>query len=525
MNLNNIKKITTINFSYKESLIFYFSLLTLFLFPLINNDLPYRDDQVRILRGNDWAFMGRNMADIVMHILTFSYDKLSNISPLTFILSITVLSFTFSKFIHLSMIKKDLVNHFSLSFIVLSPFYLQNFSYQYDNLTMSLGVCFSLLAFMLNWNKKMNFFYSILLLTGSVFFFQPVSNIFVILVISNLFIPLKEPKERSKTIIQAVFIYFIAVNIYYFLFKHYFELTTSNRATLVSLSNLPDTFINAFDILMKFLKPFILSPVSVFIFVPVLLFVISLVISIIKTKEHLLLKLLKILSPIFFILFIWGPFIMLDETFARPREFVALGAILCIIFISNNENLKNTKNINLFITIGFALYCISLCYQYANLAKQEYSYNQMLTEWISKDINSNKLLYSKKLVYLNSHPDYAPGSKIILDNQPFLQYIQMPYYNWFSRFYLENRGVMNIYKDITNIDDKYDWNSICKNKDAKLIVENKYYNIYLITNALLKKEQQEHVSVWFKRSEDICSDRPNINFMRNLFFIEKSNLN
>lgn len=525
MNLNDIKKIKNMQFSYKQSLIFYFSLLAIFLFQIINNDLPYRDDQVRILRGNDWAFMGRNMADIVMHILTFSYYKLSNISQLTFILSITVLSFTFSKFIHLSFIKKDIINHFALSFVVLSPFYLQNFSYQYDNLTMSLGICFSLFAFILKWDKKINLFCSILLLSGAIFFFQPVSNIFVILVISNIFITFKDKKEVGITIAKGIFIYFVSVNLYYFLFKHYFELTSSNRATLVGVNQIFNTFEQAVTILGKFLNPFIMSPVAIFIVVPLLLFFLSIILSVIKEKENILIKILKILSPLFIIIFIWGPFIMLEETFARPREFVALGIILSIIFINNNENIAKIKNINLFITLCFSLYCISLCYQYANLAKQEYSYNQMLTEWISKDINSNKELYNKKLVYLNSHPDYSPGSKIILNNQPFLQYVQMPYYNWFSRFYLENRGVMNVYKDITNIDDQYDWKAICVEKNAKLMIENKYYNIYLTNNPLLIKDKQEHVSVWFKRNDDVCSDRPNITFKRNLFFIESNNIN
>lgn len=522
MNWDDIKKYINMDFTYKQSLIFYLSLLTLFIFPIMSNNLPYRDDQVRILRGNDWAFMGRNMADFVMHILTFSYDKLSNISPLTFILSITVLSFTFSKFIHLSNLKKDVINHLSLSLIVLCPFYLQNLSYQYDNLTMSLGVCFSMFAFILKWHNKKNVFYSILFLTGSIFFFQPVSNIFVILVIANLFILLKNKEEKLKDIFKGIFIYTISVLVYYFLFKHYFELTTSNRATLISLHDLPLTFINALNILGKFLQPFILSPIVAFIMIAGLLFGASFFYMLFKEKETLFIKIIKITSPFFIILFIWGPFIMLEETFARPREFVALGVILSLIFISNNENIYHFKKFNLLTILGISFYFISLSYQYANLGKQEYSYNEMLTEWISKDINSNKDLYSKNLVYLNSHPDYAPGSKIILNNQPFLQYVQMPYYNWFSRFYLENRGVKNIYKDITNIDDKYDWNAICRTNTAKLIIENKYYNIYLINNPLLKKEDQEHVSVWFKRNNNVCEDRPNIEFKRNLFFIEKT---
>lgn len=525
MDLKKIKELLNNNLTYKQSLIFYFSILIVFLFPIINNDLPYRDDQVRIIRGNDWAFMGRNMADLVMHILTFSYNKLSNISPLTFLLSILVISFTFSKFIQKSSIEKTIINHISLSFIFISPFYLQNFSYQYDNLTMSLGVCFSMYSFIIEWNRIQTVILSILLLTCSIFFFQPVSNIFVIIVLFNILLGIKNKENILKDTFKGAGIYFISVILYYLLFNHYFELSSSNRATLVPVSDILNTFNNALIILGKFLTPFIYSPSIVFLFISILIFFIFFFFSFFKSKENFLLKTLTIISPIFIFIFIWGPFIMLEETFARPREFVSIGVIISFILLYNNQKAKSLNNINIIVILSLMLYCFSLCYQYSNLSKEEYSFDKMLTEWISKDINSDKNLYNKKLVYLNSHPDYSPGSQIILSNQPFLQYIQMPYYNWFSRFYLENRGVKNIYKDLTNIDDQYDWNAICKTKTAKLVIENKYYNIYIINNPKLRKEIQEHVSVWFKRSDDVCEDRPNIIFKRNLFFIEDAKIN
>ena len=47
---------------------------------------------------------------------------------------------------------------------------------------------------------------------------------------------------------------------------------------------------------------------------------------------------------------------------------------------------------------------------------------------------------------------------------------------------MRSHGVKNIYKDLNNVDDLYDWESICESKTAKLIIENQYYNIYIISN-------------------------------------------
>lgn len=517
--MNTIKLYLTKHYSFKESFVFFLLLSGLYIFPFINNNLPYRDDEVRILRGNNWGGLGRQMADILMNSLSFSFDTLANIAPLTWILTLLLFSGTLSFFIHKSHLKKTFFNHIAVSFILINPFFLQNLAYQYDCLTMSSGVCLALIAFMFDFNKKRNLFFSLLMLTAAMFFFQPVSNIFILLTALNLLVDIKNHEQKFKDTAKAFVIYTLSISLYYILFKSFFDYASANRSGIAHLNEIPSVIQNALWIFHQFFKDLMFSVGGIFIAIVIIFAVIGWIVDLFKSGFTFSIA-LKIIAPVIILFSLWGPFILLDESFARPRVFVTFGFIIMSLFLIIEKNMSAVKNFNLILAGIVCAYFISLCYQYNQLALQEYSYNKMLTEWISKDINDDKNLYSKNTVYLNSHPDYSPAAKITLHNNPFLKYIQMPYYNWFSRYYIENRGVQHIYKDLNNVDDAYDWKAICQDKSAKLIKENRYYNIYLISNPRLAAGNQEHVSVWFKRNDNLCQDKPNTVFKRNLFFYE-----
>lgn len=513
-------KLFTRQFSFKETFLFYCILFSLYLYPLIRNNIPFRDDQVRILRGNDWDTLGRRFADITMHILSFGFDKVINISPLTYFINIVLSSMVLTKVIFSIRLEKNIVNMLALSFIFLSPFYLQNYSYQYDNLTMSAGMCLCLLAFFHNWNSKIAVLQAGTLLFSAVLFFQPVINVFIALVIINYLMNLKDQKSDGILFIKGGIIYVSVLVVYFLFFKFIFNLSETNRSHIVPFSDMLNAIKNAIVIFGKFCEGLLYTPFSFLCLIACCIFVLSFITLIVKNKMAPGSFIIKVcLLPVLF-LSIWGPFILLEETFARPRVFVVSGVILAFVFLFNLNSVEGLKRINMLLTLVMTICLFSIAYQYNNLNKEEFEYNKMLTEWISKDINSDKKLYSKNTVYINSHPDFSPAGQVIIENTPFLKYIQLPYYNWVSRYYANNRGIKNVYKDLTNIDDKYDWESICMKKDAKLVIENKYYNIYLIYNEQLPSLSKEHVSVWFKRNQDICRDRPNIVFHRNLFFIE-----
>lgn len=515
--INMIKQWLNKDLLGKESFFAFFLLLVIFMYPLINNNLPFRDDYVRLLKGNAWETLGRGSANTLMHILSFNIGGLTNIAPLTFLLSILILSSGLYLFTKHLIKEKNIFNHIALSFLILFPLFLQNLSYQYDSLTMSSAVALVLMAYIIKYNSWKNYLAIILILTIAIAFFQPAIQLFIALVFMNILMKWKNEDAKFKETMKGILLYLASLIIYFTLFR--LTNASTNRTKLIEIKDLFSNFKTAISYISEFLYGIWFTPFLIFFGIICFIFIYNFLINLIK-EDKIKNKLIYILAiPLIFVS-IWGPFILLDEVFARPRVFIVVNMIVAFIYLYALKN-KNVIRVSGALTCLTYLFFVSVSYQYGNLNKYEYEYNSMLSGWISKDINSNKILYEKDLVYLNSHPDFAPNSVKILENLPFLKYIQLPYYNWFSRYDLESHGVKNIYKDLNNVDDLYDWESICESKTAKLIIENQYYNIYIINNPKLRKEQQEHVSVWFKRSDDLCNDIPNTIFKRNLFFHEK----
>lgn len=505
--MSDIKKLLNKDLNFKESFIFLASLLSLYLLPLIINGINYRDDYVRALRGNDWDILGRKLADLSAQILTFGFGKIVNVSPLTYILSIVIIALSLSYFIIKTRINKSLLTHIALSFLFLGPLYLQNFSYKYDNLPMTLSVCLALLSFSIRWDNYKKILVSTISLTCSLFLFQPSSNIFLVLCIMGFIIKSKEEKE-IPFIFKSLCIYSISILSYYIWLKYINNLAETTRGKIVSLNEFGQTFKIATSVLKDFLSPFVASPIFLFICLLIIFYVLFIFCKLYKSKETVLYKVILILSPILLFISIWGPFILLDEIFSRPRVFVSIGAILSCLMLIQNIMLSQYRILNYILMSIWLLFSFSLMYQYANLQKEDDLFNRELSSWIAYDINNNEELYSLPIVYVNGFPEKGPNTKVIMENNPFLKYINMPYYNWFSRFVIESMGVKNVYKDINNIDDKYDWESICKFHTAVRIKNNRYYDIYIIENN--KSQYKKHVSVWFKRNKDLCQDEPNL---------------
>lgn len=513
--IEKLKSFLSKDFTLKEGILTYIILLGLYILPLITSNLHYRDDYVRVLRGNDWDILGRRFTDFTMYFLSINFDAILNISPLNYILSILILSFTMAHFIQKIEIKKSLFSHVALSLIVLSPFYLQNLSYQYDSFPMSLSVCLILLAYTQNWYTAKGFILALALIAGSASFFQPATNIYPVLIIGGFLLSLKDndASKRIKTLGLGTLTYLFGLVVYFIWLKFINSVAQTDRAKLIHLN------IDAISAQLKLVielfhivaGSLVYSPLFLLFSISLLIFIAHIILLLIKTKGFIN-KALIIASPVGLVFFIWGPFILLEEAFSEARVFMSMGAIMTVVGFSIIKILD--KKI-IFKAILFSLVvinCFSMMYIYVNLAKEDDAFNDQLATSIAYDINSRPELFNLKSVYINSYPPRTPNSKIVLNNIPFLEYINTPFNVWISRYVIESKGVHHIYKDINNMDDKYDWEAICEKKTARLTVSNKNYDIYIIKNDSLVNKT--HVSVWFKRRENLCDDPPNLVFKK-----------
>lgn len=513
MKKHTISNIFLKEFSFKESLLFYLSIFSLYILPLIINNVHYRDDYVRVLRGNDWDILGRKLTDLLMYLTSINFDSILNISPFNYIIIVLLFSYTLAYFIHNNFIEKNLFAHICSSFFVLSPFFLQNLYYQYDSLSMSLGMCLVLIAYSLNWNNKKHFCSAIIFIILSAALFQPITNVFLALLILGYIHSLKDKEHGFKILFKGITIYTIALAFYFLWFKYINPVAATDRGKLipVNFSSIKEQVILSIDLFWTIFKTLLSSPISIFLGIASIGYFIY-IIKLILISKDITKKISILLSPLLLFITLWGPFILLEEAFSEARVYTSMGVIIFAILLGFIR-IFNKKYWVISTILGFILLnSFSLIYISSNLAKEEDRFNNQLSEWISYDINSRPELLKYKTVYINSFPPRAPNSKVVLNNIPFLQYINTPFNVWMSRYVIESKGVKNIYKDINNMDDKYDWNAICADKSVKPVVSNQYYEMYIIKNTLTVSK--EHLSVWFKRRPNLCDDPKNIDFRK-----------
>lgn len=170
----------------------------LYCIAILHSDRAYIDDLGRSLEGStaDWEANGRQLSAFLLVVLNFG-KPIVDLSPLTQIMAIIVVVFT-CYVIFLQIDHPELpvpVTVVAASMFMLSPFLLENLSYKFDSLPMSLGMLFAVLASRPTKNGRL---WSILvggiLLTSALSLYQPAINVF--LAASVLFI-VSEVSRRS----------------------------------------------------------------------------------------------------------------------------------------------------------------------------------------------------------------------------------------------------------------------------------------------------------------------------------------
>lgn len=155
-----------------------------YILPIIIAGRMFNDDIGRATEGyTKWGVNGRPLSDWIMEGLSFGFP-ISNLSPFTIIIAllITVLCGALLAE-HFGVEDKAKRNILALSFII-SPFYLENLSYQFDSLPMALSLLFASLAFTIQgkFRPLAGCAFGTVLLIGTMCLYQPSINIYIILV-------------------------------------------------------------------------------------------------------------------------------------------------------------------------------------------------------------------------------------------------------------------------------------------------------------------------------------------------------
>ncbi|EPJ3738857.1 glucosyltransferase domain-containing protein [Proteus mirabilis] len=416
----------------------------LFCFPIILADVYFRDDIPRVIYSFvGLSNLGRPLADEVYYWMT-GFKPGVDISPLPLLISSFTLAFiaySFSKKIY----KYEGINGIIVSLpLISSPFYLQNLSYKYDNLPMTLGVLFSLLPFILKTKSKLLLFaISTVSLIASMSFYQSSINVYIcasIIIVSISILDGCDANKVFKIIMLYVLVLITAVLLYkIFVINLYIDSQGDSRSVIASfdkisynINRLNDDIYNLVFVEMR--------KTSLLI---ILISLINVLICIYKLKlgfKDLIIRLsVIIILTIFSYFTVGGISLILHEGIAGPRAYMSFGLFISMIFYFCLKNKNKIISVFSILALSFSiLFMYSYSFAYGNALKSQRNQEMIVVNNIYSELNK-----------LNPNLDYNVYISGVVRNSKITQstyrinktMLQLnPNAEWVTRFIINSYG-------------------------------------------------------------------------------------
>lgn len=456
-----------------------FIIIGLFYFPILVSNQLYVDDIFRAQTGFDgWTAAGRPLSDILLHTIMMTNGLLIGFGQLGQLLSIIALAITsiyFSKVILGDDSKLSML--LSCGFAI-SPFYLENISYQYDSFPMTLALCLSMFA---TWGALKNNFLSLLLssiaIALSLSLYQTAINSYMgfvsVVVIVRGLVHSDGFKQIGFIILRSIFSLFIGLIIYAFLIKVIFPMTGNRGQEFILDITLLDYF---YKRIFLFYDIFISSVSWSYSLIALSIMVFSVLINLVRRNAKVINTIMILLCIVVILLCPIGMLFIFKESGIAARMMMGSASITCLLFSLTYAlpvNKKTTFAIGTFLLIP--LFVISYSYSYSIKEQRKYDNDNILISL--SDIRSSES-YNKdsSIVYAGRIP-VAPLSKISSDSIPLVKLMIVPAYDWTASLAAQSIGIPNVLFNFARKEQKKIVSEVCLDNEQPLI-ETSAYSIY-----------------------------------------------
>ena len=447
----------------------FFCLLALslfYVFPLIMDSRLYIDDLSRSLYGNaGWSSDGRPLATAVMKILNGG-TPLLNLSPITLILSIITLCFSLMLYAKYNLKDIKIIGVvFCLFGIICNPFFIENLSYKYDCLPMSLSIASVLLVFCNDsyqkWTVK-NFGAPIIFIIFSLCLYQATIGMFFIFLIIEIILSGFSRHYRIKNIFYTLAWrsaqVFIAYFLYkYFIVKHYVSGNyASNHAEMVNISMASINIIvyNVKNILGHLYLLYKSYPVWVLcvVIVGCVFSIVNFILLTWKKNKSVILCFFIILAYLAMFLFSFIHLALLKNPVLAPRVFISVGSLFAfyVIGISYFPIKEKYKTIFIVPLLGTSFL---FSYAYSNASSAQEKIDNLIATSIYHDINSLKLESNKVSIY--GKMPVAKEVKLSAEKIPLINRLIPIYMDgswWWGAVFLQHYRIPVWIEDMTSKD-------------------------------------------------------------------------
>lgn len=419
-----------------------FGLVLLFMLPIILTNRSYMDDLGRSIDGyTNWLSNVRPLTELVMIVFSFS-GRAIDIAPLTHLAAIGLLSF--AAYIYVEYLTPKLGKAW-LAIACAMPLVvhlhlLDNYSYKFDVLSMSLAIVLAILI-SIPWKMKYEFLVRVVASICILSLYQSAMNLMITLVISSsliIFLKDKDAKSAFFFLVRNAIAIVIGYLIYHFAFAAHMvsDNYSLRHSALIALD------INFFYELFKNIdlslraSLLVLEPVNGVATISGLVFgfIASVVLAIKGNGEKqtvytIIMRIILAFSVLFAVLFIGGINLALETPVWAARVFIGFGAaisLVVLVFVLFMQSLNAHGIASAFfrvvaIIIAFCVawptYTTSFAYGSARVAQT--NIENSVFGLLVADLHNMK---SNKIATIGIGPQSAALSSALIAN-PFLHRI------------------------------------------------------------------------------------------------------
>ncbi|MCY9798309.1 hypothetical protein B9P84_23500 [Citrobacter braakii] len=463
----------------KKALFIYSGLALLFIYPLIQAGIYYRDDLDRSITGYyGWRGLGRPFADILTRFFSASGHYNLDLFPYTMLASCIFLgasALALSK----HLIKSDIPNaNMVAALLIFNPFILQNIAYRYDSLGMSIAFFLAVVAYTYK-NKNLTIEVATKLIAGvlSLTLYQPCANIFIGLLAIDVIIIATKKDVKVKESIIFLFKKTILFVSFFLIYMLFFSPKNNSRAELIhldqgGLEHLAKTLIALKEMVLSYLY----HPVYIYFAIPILISCVFMIIAYrTNIKQIASFILYGAVSFLIFIISLMGPTLLLQDAPVLPRTLVSFSVILVIIAIPIMRFAPRFKYAALIPVIA----SLAFSAQLSNAMKSQQEYENFVFSMIAQDIATHKDIVSIGTVgQLNKNE----RARLLIDNKPLIGHFVFPATEFLASYQLVNKGftqTLHGYGD--EQENKNKLSDIIK-KGIKPVSSNEYYTLFISDN-------------------------------------------
>jgi len=420
------------------------ALYFLILYPILRANRYYDDDLKRALIGHTgWDSNGRPLTTLLMKLLQ-SYDSaLVDISPLTQIGAIVILAWVGVLIARRYAIRSPWMAALVAFPLGAQPFYLENLSYKFDALSMSLAMLLALLPVIAIKDNRRGWWLGVLSIFASLSFYQPAINaclIFILLDVVLAQLNEKTPRQlmmqflsRALQVGVAMLVYelVIGIHIHGWVEKQsekihgLHDLPVIKANTVAFCTFIGDSFSQQW---WRYFNPLLIL---------LLLFPIAIGIRYaLKTRltqpawVTVILFASSFVLPLAALACVFGPMLLLLRPEMMPRVLMGVGALLAAGLIVMQAALRQWRRSDAWTLSAACMLALGMCViasAYGNALGEQKNYEDQIGARMAEDLAELRVDHPIHSFLLDGTIGYSPVTAHVAEQFPLIHPLIIPY--------------------------------------------------------------------------------------------------